>query len=114
MKTRKQALEVILNTAAIVDGIKATKTISTVVKELKTLKAQSKVIAINESALREKIETFMGNNMRLIDTDGTIAVTWIKGEPTQKLDLETLKIRYPQAYSDCLIDIDGRRMFLVK
>lgn len=114
MKTRKDALQVLVKTAAIVDGIKATKTISTVVKELKTLKAQSKVIAINESALREKVETFMGDRQRLIDIDGTIAVTWIKGEATQKLDLETLKVKYPQAYAACLVGVDGRRVFLVK
>lgn len=95
-------------------SIKATKAISNLVKKLKQLKKQAKVINVDELAIRSKVEEFMADHECLTDIDGTIAVTWIKGEPTQKLDVEALKENYPLAYQNCLVDVDGRRIFLVK
>jgi putative phage-type endonuclease len=67
-----------------------------------------------EEACKNEICVYMGDKQTLVNTDGTIAVTWNQREGSTRFDSKSFKEKHPDLYKQFEVKGDYVRTFLVK
>lgn len=99
----------------IADGaIKAILAIHNEIESLRLVMKQIKALEAKRDAAKKTISSYMGDCNKLADLDGTIAVTYARGQDVVKLNAKAVKEHFADVYAACSEIEQAPRRFLVK
>jgi predicted phage-related endonuclease len=82
-------------------------------QQLKALQNRSKALEEKAEAVKTKIMQAMGQAEKL-SHNGQVLATWKCPKPTQRIDTQAIKTRYPDIAKECAVITPASRRFVVK
>jgi putative phage-type endonuclease len=82
-------------------------------QQLKTLQNTSKALEEKAEAVKSKIMQAMGQAEKL-SHNGQVLATWKCPKPTQRIDTQAIKTRYPNIVKECSVITPASRRFVIK
>lgn len=96
------------------DYVQADIEIQTAVENFKDARDDLKKIEENQKYWKDIVCSYMKDKQTLVNTDGTIAVTWKQREGSVRFDTKSFKEAHPELYKQFETKGDYVRTFLVK
>jgi putative phage-type endonuclease len=96
------------------EAIQVTHEIEVALGELKCVRDDLETLKDQEKNLKDIICTYMKDRQTLVNTDGTIAVTWKQREGSTRFDGKAFKENHPDLYQEYVTRGDFVRTFLIK
>jgi predicted phage-related endonuclease len=94
-------------------SLEATPEVVEALQQLKELQNTSKALEEKAEAVRAKILSAMGPAEKL-NHNGQVLATWKCPKPTQRIDTQAIKTRYPDIAKECAVITPASRRFVVK
>lgn len=94
--------------------VEADNYINDKVEELRDLKAREKALSEEIKNLQAEIQSYMGNNSKLVDPSGSVLATWKTTKPRKSFDSKALKEDNEDLYKQYVKEGKAPRMFLIK
>jgi putative phage-type endonuclease len=94
-------------------SLEATPEVVEALQQLKELQNTSKALDEKAEAVRAKILSAMGPAEKL-NHNGQVLATWKCPKPTQRIDTQAIKTRYPDIAKECAVITPPSRRFVVK
>ena len=94
-------------------ALEATPDVVDALQQLLELQNTSKALKEKAEAVKTKIMQTMGQAERL-SYNGQVLATWKSPKPTQRIDTQAIKTRYPDIAKECAVITPATRRFIVK
>ena len=94
-------------------ALEATPDVVDALQQLVELQNTSKALEEKAEAIKTKIMQTMGQAERL-SYNGQVLATWKSPKPTQRIDTQAIKTRYPDIAKECALITPASRRFVVK
>jgi putative phage-type endonuclease len=94
-------------------SLEATPEVVDALQQLKELQNKSKALEEEAEAVKEKILNAMGPAEKL-SHNGQVLATWKCTKPTQRIDTQAIKSRYPDIAKECAVITPATRRFVMK
>jgi putative phage-type endonuclease len=94
-------------------SVEASPDVVDALQQLKELQNTSQALEEKAEAIKIKIMQAMGQAERL-SLNGQVLATWKSTRPTQRIDTQAIKTRYPEIANECAVITPASRRFVVK
>lgn len=95
-------------------SIIATNRILDLVQQRNVIQPAKSALDKADSAVKDQIRAFMGDQTELVDAKGNLLVTWYAGAGKSAFDLNAFRAAHPAIYEEFLIEKPGNRTMLFK
>lgn len=95
------------------ESVEASPEVVDALQQLKELQNTSQALEEKAEAVKLKIMQAMGQAERL-SLNGQVLATWKSPRPTQRIDTQAIKTRYPDIAKECAVITPASRRFVVK